>query len=61
MCEEWVAGVGGVYTCLRLLHPSCIMTLADTNAVSPANVSVHGLIPANRLEVPKSEIFRTPL
>lgn len=29
--------------------------------VLPANVSVQGLIPAKRLEVPKSEIFKTPL
>lgn len=27
----------------------------------PVNVSVHGLTPARRLEVPKSEIFTTPL
>lgn len=27
----------------------------------PVKVSVQGLIPANRLEVPKSEIFNTPL
>lgn len=27
----------------------------------PVKVSVQGLIPANRLEVPKSEIFKTPL
>lgn len=27
----------------------------------PVKVSVQGLIPANLLEVPKSEIFRTPL
>lgn len=27
----------------------------------PVNVSVQGLTPANRLEVPKSEIFKTPL
>lgn len=29
--------------------------------VLPVNVSVHGLIPASRLEVPKSDIFTTPL
>lgn len=27
----------------------------------PVNVSVHGLIPASRLEVPKSDILTTPL
>lgn len=27
----------------------------------PVNVSVQGLTPANRFEVPKSEIFNTPL
>lgn len=27
----------------------------------PVNVSVQGLTPAKRLEVPKSEIFKTPL
>ena len=27
----------------------------------PVNVSVQGLTPANLLEVPKSEIFKTPL
>lgn len=29
--------------------------------VSPVKVSVQGLTPAKRLDVPKSEIFRTPL
>ena len=27
----------------------------------PVNVSVQGLIPANLFDVPKSDIFRTPL
>ena len=35
--------------------------MRERNCDSPANVAALGLIPARRLDVPKSEILSTPL
>ena len=48
------------FFCSFVFHLHLALTDEGLKSV-PVNVSVQGLTPANRFEVPKSEIFRTPL